>query len=40
MENKRDEFRKYLEKAGVMDVLTKALCSIYENPSRPTDPLE
>ena len=27
---KKDEFRKYLEKAGVLELLTKSLVSLYE----------
>eukprot|EP00117_Sycon_ciliatum_P009914 scpid94624/ scgid12019/ C-Myc-binding protein; Associate of Myc 1 len=36
---KRDEFRRYLEKAGVLDGLTKVLVNLYEEPERPTQPL-
>lgn len=39
MESKRDDFRKYLEKAGVMDALTKILVGLYESPEKPTDAL-
>ena len=27
---KKDEFRKYLEKGGVLELLTKSLVSLYE----------
>ena len=27
---KKDEFRKYLEKAGVLELLTKSLVQLYE----------
>lgn len=37
---KREEFRKYLERSGVMDALTKILVSLYEETERPTDALE
>ncbi|KAG5327009.1 MYCBP protein, partial [Acromyrmex heyeri] len=37
---KREEFRKYLERAGVMDALTKILVSLYEETEKPTDALE
>ncbi|KAL0113636.1 hypothetical protein PUN28_012642 [Cardiocondyla obscurior] len=37
---KRDEFRKYLERSGVMDALTKILASLYEETDKPTDALE
>lgn len=39
-ENKREEFRKYLEKTGVMDALTKVLVCLYEEPDKPEDALE
>merc|ERR1712116_14582 len=39
MESKRDEFRRYLEKAGVMDALTKVLVGLYEEPEKPNDAL-
>ncbi|XP_022905259.2 c-Myc-binding protein [Onthophagus taurus] len=38
-ESKREEFRRYLEKTGVMDALTKALVSLYEEPDKPADAL-
>ncbi|CAK9800224.1 c-Myc-binding protein [Anthophora plagiata] len=39
-DTKREEFRKYLERAGVMDALTKVLVSLYEEPEKPDDALE
>ncbi|XP_076667996.1 c-Myc-binding protein [Andrena cerasifolii] len=39
-DSKREEFRKYLERAGVMDALTKVLVCLYEEPEKPDDPLE
>jgi len=36
---KREEFRKYLERSGVMDALTKVLVSLYEESEKPTDAL-
>jgi predicted ATP-grasp superfamily ATP-dependent carboligase len=30
----KEEFQKYLEKAGVMDALTKVLVGLYEEPDR------
>lgn len=39
-EVKREEFRKYLEHAGVMDALTNVLLSLYEEHERPDDALE
>lgn len=32
--SKREEFRRYLEKTGVLDALTKALVGLYEEPDR------
>lgn len=37
---KREEFRKYLEKAGVMDALTKVLVGLFEEQEKPSDALE
>ncbi|KAB0794737.1 hypothetical protein PPYR_04140 [Photinus pyralis] len=39
-ESKREEFRKYLEKTGVMDALTKVLVSLYEEPDKPDNAVE
>ncbi|XP_026477333.1 c-Myc-binding protein-like [Ctenocephalides felis] len=39
-DSKREIFRKYLERAGVMDVITKAFTNLYEEENRPEDPLE
>ncbi|XP_043520821.1 c-Myc-binding protein isoform X2 [Frieseomelitta varia] len=39
-DSKKEEFRKYLERAGVMDALTKVLVSLYEEPEKPDDALE
>ncbi|XP_060525546.1 c-Myc-binding protein homolog [Cylas formicarius] len=39
-EGKREEFRKYLEKNGVMDALTKVLVNLYEEVDKPEDALE
>ncbi|KAK4881618.1 hypothetical protein RN001_004937 [Aquatica leii] len=39
-EGKREEFRKYLEKTGVMDALTKVLVSLYEEPDKPENAVE
>lgn len=36
---RKEEFQKYLEKAGVIDQLTKLLVSLYENPDRPENAL-
>lgn len=34
-DTKKEEFRKYLEKTGVIDALTKVLVGLYEEPERP-----
>ena len=34
-EAKKEEFRTYLEKAGVIDQLTKVLVGLYEEPEKP-----
>ncbi|VDP20885.1 unnamed protein product [Echinostoma caproni] len=39
-DSKREEFRKYLEKAGVLDSLTRVLVGLYEEPSKPDNALE
>jgi len=38
-EAKKDEFKKYLEKAGVLELLTKSLVQLYEEPDKPSDAL-
>ena len=40
IEAKKDEFRAYLEKTGVVDQLTKVLVSLYEESEKPNNPLE
>lgn len=35
VDSKKEEFRKYLEKSGVLDALTKALVRLFEEPERP-----
>ena len=40
IESKKDEFRAYLEKTGVIDQLTKILVSLYEENDRPSNALE
>lgn len=37
---KKEEFRKYLEKSGVIDAMTKALVGLYEEPERPQSAVE
>ena len=34
-EQKKEEFRKFLEKTGVIDQLTKVLVGLYEEPEKP-----
>ena len=40
VDSKKEEFRKYLEKTGVLDTLTNVLVSLYEEPQKPTSALE
>ncbi|XP_012563719.1 c-Myc-binding protein homolog isoform X1 [Hydra vulgaris] len=35
--SQRDEFRKYLEKSGVIDALAKVLNELYDEPEKPTN---
>ncbi|KAJ3597662.1 hypothetical protein NHX12_001179 [Muraenolepis orangiensis] len=35
-DSKREQFRRYLERGGVMDRLTAALVDLYEQPEKPT----
>ena len=39
-DSKKEEFRKYLEKSGVIDALTKVLVGLYEEPERPKNAVE
>uniref|UniRef100_A0A7S3C2L0 Associate of Myc 1 n=1 Tax=Prasinoderma singulare TaxID=676789 RepID=A0A7S3C2L0_9VIRI len=36
-DSKKEAFRQYLEKAGVIDSLTKVLVSLYEEPDKPSE---
>ena len=38
--SKKEEFRRYLEKTGVLDALTKVLVGLYEESERPQSALE
>ena len=38
--SKKEEFRRYLEQAGVLDALTKVLVGLYEEPDRPQHAVE
>jgi hypothetical protein len=39
-EKKNDEFKKYLDKAGIIDQLTRLVVGLYEEDIRPQNPLE
>ena len=39
-ESKKEEYKKYLEKANVIDALTKVLVTLYEEQERPPKPVE
>ena len=39
-EQKKEEFRKYLEQAGVIDQLTKVLVGLYEDPDKGNNAIE
>ena len=39
-EQKKEEFRKYLERSGVIDQLTKVLVGLYEEPEKPVNSVE
>jgi len=36
-ETKREEFRRYLDQAGLLDLLTQFLVTLYEEPEKPQD---
>eukprot|EP00324_Dicrateria_rotunda_P005266 CAMPEP_0206154960 /NCGR_PEP_ID=MMETSP1474-20131121/1799_1 /ASSEMBLY_ACC=CAM_ASM_001110 /TAXON_ID=97495 /ORGANISM="Imantonia sp., Strain RCC918" /LENGTH=162 /DNA_ID=CAMNT_0053553449 /DNA_START=15 /DNA_END=504 /DNA_ORIENTATION=- len=37
---KKEEFRRYLERSGVIDALTKVLVGLYEEPDKPANALD
>lgn len=39
-DSRKEEFRKYLEKSGVIDALTKVLVGLYEEPERPPNAVD
>ena len=39
-DSKKEEFRKYLEKSGVIDQLTRVLVGLYEEPEKPNNAIE
>jgi cell division protein FtsB len=40
VEPKKEEFKKYLEKTGTVDQLTKILVQLYEEPEKPGNAVE
>lgn len=38
--NKREDFKKYLNDLGVIEALTNVLANLYKSETRPTDPLD
>ncbi|XP_057601564.1 c-Myc-binding protein-like [Hippopotamus amphibius kiboko] len=39
-DSKCQQFRRYLEKSGVLDTLTKVLVALYEEPEKPNNALD
>ncbi|XP_047460296.1 C-Myc-binding protein [Mugil cephalus] len=39
-ETKREQFRRYLEKSGVLDTITSVLVALYEEANKPDDALD
>merc|ERR1712230_202958 len=39
-DTKKEEFRRYLERSGVIDALTKVLVGLYEEPEKPSNALD
>ncbi|XP_035379480.1 C-Myc-binding protein [Electrophorus electricus] len=39
-ESKREQFRRYLEKAGVLDSLTNVLVALYEETEKPNNAMD
>ena len=39
-ESKKEEYRKYLEKSGVVDQLTRVLVGLYEEPEKPDNAID
>ncbi|KAG8462143.1 hypothetical protein KFE25_011593 [Diacronema lutheri] len=37
---KKEEFRRYLERSGVIDALTRVLVGLYEEPEKPMNALD
>jgi len=39
-ESKKEEYRAYLEQAGVVDAMTKVLVTLYEEPEKPDNAID
>ena len=39
-DQKKEEYKKYLEKTGVIDQLTKVLVGLYEEPEKPSNAVD
>jgi len=39
-DNKKEEYKRYLERTGVTDALTKVMVSLYEEPEKPQNAIE
>ncbi|XP_037548786.1 C-Myc-binding protein [Nematolebias whitei] len=39
-DSKREQFRRYLERSGVLDTLTSVLVALYEEPDKPSNALD
>ncbi|XP_072355970.1 C-Myc-binding protein isoform X1 [Scyliorhinus torazame] len=39
-DSRREQFRRYLEKGGVLDMLTKVLVALYEEPEKPNNAMD
>ncbi|XP_062896998.1 C-Myc-binding protein [Mobula hypostoma] len=39
-DSRREQFRRYLEKSGVLDALTKVLVALYEEPEKPNNAMD
>ncbi|KND02503.1 uncharacterized protein SPPG_02962 [Spizellomyces punctatus DAOM BR117] len=39
-DHKKEDFRKYLEKNGIIDALTKVLVGLYEEPEKPENAMD
>ncbi|KAI8921709.1 hypothetical protein BC831DRAFT_476032 [Entophlyctis helioformis] len=40
VDQKKEDFRKYLERNGIIDALTKVLVGLYEEPEKPDSPID